>query len=438
MAKPTPKKPVPTTTTMPPDVRAAAAALRGVRDEIAATFKGREIDAELLAATLIAGEGVIFYGPRGEAKTAMLTAFIRRVEGARLCERGLSRSSTLSDLLGGINVPLLTQTGRYERMIEGTFADCEVGFADEIFKASGETLNGLLTPLSERRFQGRALPLLAFYAASNEPCAELRGARQGRPLPLSPGEDSMLPFLDRFVYQRHVSVVEKGSGAWAEIVFDDCAARDAGARVTLEQVRLLQGWLRNVSWTDETRTAYTKIHVDLAMGVHGDRVEVSTRRCVKLRYMTQAHALLAGRASVKGADLKWLEHGLWTTPDQIEHARRAIVANLPSHGGEIADTLRVADERIAAWRGNTLGTQASPGAAGRHVLHIASNPITDQNVRKAATAILDHWLKAQVTSLTDLADNANDDDARSDARAALKTISAYAAEISGGIERRTY
>jgi hypothetical protein len=43
-----------------------------------------------------------------------------------------------------------------------------------------------------------------------------------------------------------------------------------------------------------------------------------------------------------------------------------------------------------------------------------------------------------VTSLTDLADNANDDDARSDARAALKTISAYAAEISGGIERRTY
>jgi hypothetical protein len=201
---------------------------------------------------------------------------------------------------------------------------------------------------------------------------------------------------------------------------------------------LLQSWLSNVSWAPDTKAAYVKIHVDLAMGTHGDRVEVSTRRCIKLRHMMQAHALLAGRTIVKGADLRWLEHGLWTTPDQIEHARRAIMANLPNHGGEIADTLRVADERIAAWRGNTLGTQASPGAAGRHVLHIASSPITDQNVRKAATAILDHWLKAQVTALSDLAQSADDDDARSDARAALKSISAYAAEISGGIERRTY
>lgn len=405
-------------------IASASANLRAVCANLKARFKGRDEAIDLMAASVIAGEFMLFLGSRGEAKTALVQAFANAITDGEHFYVGLSQTSTIDDVLGGIDVPLYTKTGEYKRMTKGKLATCTTFAKDEIFKCAGQVLNGTLTPLSERMFEGVPMPVLWGAGMSNELPPELRGAKNGVPLPLSRGEESLLPFMDRFFYCVEVKPLAKGSADWCEVVFGNSAAADDGSRVSVEELRFLQREAKRVTWSPSATQAFIDLAVALDDGTHGDRVEVSTRRWVKARGVVQAHALLRGSSVCKPKDCKMLSFGLWTTPDQKTAIERAITATQPSGSEEISLTVAKIKGLHAAFKSKTLVLDEN----GK--LSTTKSPVAANAPQYTSAGIaLSTSIGKELRNLKNLALNADDDEDRAEAQAALDTLYKWGEEV---------
>lgn len=257
----------------------------------------------------LTGEHTLWVGPPGTAKSflaRLLAAQFTNDDPSTVVYREylLSRQATEADVLAHKCIPSFMQ-GVDKWLLDGHMTEATFAFADEIFKASGSTLNGCLGWLNERLVKGHKSPLITCFAASNEF-----------------GEDDSLKALrDRFAIA-HVVGYMQDRKARLSFAKDRAANRPAPAlqAITLAELAAAQSAVAALGLDDAVFEALA----DLQVNLEGVGVNVSDRKVGKALSILRAFAWMDGASSVGLEHVECLKHVLWNDPAEIPAVEAAL------------------------------------------------------------------------------------------------------------------
>lgn len=279
--------------------------LQAVRRELKTILIERDelVDGALLG--VLARQHVLVLGPPGTAKSMLARELCKRLVGRSYFEWLLTKFTTPEEIFGPMSLPAL-ESGRYERVTAGKLPEAHVVFLDEVFKANSAILNALLTVLNERRFhQGSTaidIPLEVLISASNE----------------LPEEDELDALYDRFLLRFTVGYVEH-ERRFAELLKLD-ASPAPQAILTAEDLAELQARTARIGVPD----AIVEDLVEVRKKLQADGLVASDRRYRQSLSVLRASALMDGRERVAARDLAWLEHVLWSDPEERPIVAKAL------------------------------------------------------------------------------------------------------------------
>ena len=303
--------------------------LQSVREELRAQFIERDevVDGALLA--LVAGQHILLIGPPGTAKSMLARALCEHIGGSYF-EWLLTKFSTPEELFGPVSLPALEQ-GRFERVTTHKLPEAQIAFLDEIFKANSAILNALLTILNERRFyqgtQVEQVPLRTLVAASNE----------------LPDEEELAALYDRFLLRFTVGYIERDD-KFIDLLTREQAQTRAATVIAPDMLVDLQNQAADVALGRGIVAELTEIRKRL--GAAG--VLASDRRYRQSLLMLKAAALLDGRTKVTHRDLGWLEHMLWSEPEE-QHTVLEVLSQMSDGLVEESRKLRRQAQEIEAY-----------------------------------------------------------------------------------------
>ncbi len=279
--------------------------LNPVKDQ----FIGKDEIVDLLGVSLVARENLFLHGPPGTAKSALVHAIARRIEGKSF-DYLLTRFTEPNELFGPFDISKLKE-GELVTNTEGMLPQAEVVFLDELFNANSAILNSLLMILNERIFRrGREtydLPTLFFIGASNH----------------LPDDETLRALFDRFLLRASCgpveefqlrSVLEKG---WVKE-----SSGDPEAVITADQVRFLQNLIPQVNLT-----ASTDLYLELIKKLRDAGLDLSDRRAVRLQRVIASSAILSGRLETRPSDL-WVLRHVWESEEQIDILASIVMGTL--------------------------------------------------------------------------------------------------------------
>lgn len=291
----------------------AQAKLQAVRRELKAEFieRDRLVDGALLA--LLSRQHLLVLGPPGTAKSMLAKALCQRAGGERYFEWLLTKFTTPEELFGPVSLSAL-EAGRYERITDGKLPQAHVAFLDEVFKASSAILNALLTVLNERRFhtgsESVQVPLLSLVAASNE----------------LPDEEELAALYDRFLLRFTVGYIEHDY-KFARLLQMPAAPEGEPASLSAPELFALQAEVPKVAVPDPV----VREIIELRRTLNAEGVVASDRRYRQSMIVLRAAAVLEGRDTVSVGDLAWLEHVLWSDPEEQAKVAEALGRALSGH-----------------------------------------------------------------------------------------------------------
>jgi len=167
--------------------------------ELSTAFAEREDVLAQIALSLLAREHVLFAGPPGTAKSALVGAVIGRIfdeETGRpsLYARQLTESTVQTDVIGPIDFKTLMDTGRTEHFTDEGLLGAVHAFLDEVFDGRDMLLRSTLNLLHERELkQGTQITRGRFEVAfmtTNRYIAEV----------LESARETLLAFVDRVAF----------------------------------------------------------------------------------------------------------------------------------------------------------------------------------------------------------------------------------------------
>jgi MoxR-like ATPase len=299
-----------------------------LRDVIRRASEGlveREVLAELIVLSAVAGEHLLVVGPPGTGKSEVVRR-VARALGGRYFEYLLGRFTEPSELFGGVDLRRLRE-GVVETETAGMLPEAEVAFLDEVFLGSTAILNTLLALLNERTFRrGRTaidVPLRVCVGASNQ----------------LPDDDVLAAFADRFLSRVFVDPVPDHALEAMLAGGHALGAGHAPSPLGLAALDEATRRARTVSLDGVRGALATAIRT-----LRGAGIQLSDRRAVKLQRLVAASAALDGRAEARARDLWPIVYAVPTREEQAE-ARVALRSLLEAAAN---DVLPVAAEDASA------------------------------------------------------------------------------------------
>ncbi|MCO6046616.1 AAA family ATPase [Aeoliella sp. ICT_H6.2] len=271
-----------------------------VLEPLKSSFVGKDEIVDLLGLCLVARENLFMLGPPGTAKSALVQALARQIDG-RVFDYLLTRFTEPNEIFGPFDIRKLRE-GELETNTSGMLPEADFVFLDELLNANSAILNSLLLVLNERVFrrgrETRALPTLMVVGASNH----------------LPEDEALGALFDRFLIRVNCNNVSDESlgevlaAGWKM----DSRSEAHPADITAEDLRALQRLVPQVAF-EAIRPKY----VELVVKLRSAGVNISDRRAVKLQRLMAASALLCGRLEANLTDM-WVLRYIWDTEDEQE------------------------------------------------------------------------------------------------------------------------
>ncbi|HXX48737.1 MAG TPA: AAA family ATPase [Myxococcota bacterium] len=336
----------------------AIAELERLRAALDAVLHGQDDAKTALVLALVAREHAYLEGPPGCGKSALARA-LAQASGARAAELAFHRDTSAAELLGELRLRRERRATGERIAIEralGASAAAEVLVLDDLSRAPGEALGGLLRALAERRLGGRALPLETAVATSGPPDLESYAD------PLEPTQ------LDRFALQvRMRGLAGAHRFGIARALLDRELAAAAPRALDTEVRHALQGRAAALAIEPAARAALLRAVERLALAAGGTSALLSDRSFARAApQVLRAHALWRGAARVGAEDVRALRYMLARrVPEALEPAldallEEAIASPDAPHGSASGARPAAADRTGAAAPGGAPSAATVP------------------------------------------------------------------------------
>jgi MoxR-like ATPase len=305
------------------------------RKRITSALIERHEEVDLILAALVAGEHVLLVGAPGAAKSMLMETITDWLDGTCFTYL-MTKFTTPEEVFGQIDIGRLRTRNEYVRITKGKLPEADLGFADEIFKASSAILNTYLRILNERRFDPGTgdvtVPLQMLMGASNEwPNAENGGKELGA-------------LFDRFLLRKQVRYIGTRSGRERLLWDADLTPKLDDIRVTVADLEVARAAAATLAWTDEAKTALNEILDLLAK----DGIRPSDRRLRKSVKAVQAYAWTHGATQVEPDHLEVLAAILWDDPETQMKKAHEIIAKVANPTGMAINAAVMAVDEILA------------------------------------------------------------------------------------------
>jgi MoxR-like ATPase len=302
-----------------------------LRKEITAQFPERTTVVDGSLAAVLAGEHVLFLGPPGTAKSALVRS-IAQAFGGTYFERLMTKFSTPEELFGPISLKALEQD-KFVRNITGKLPTAEFAFVDEVFKANSAILNSLLSLVNERVFHNDGagpvqVPLVSMFGASNE---------------LPEGKE-LEALFDRFALRFDIGYLLRPANLKAVLTAGE---PKLAMHLSMQDLRAAQAEVHKVKVSDPTVDALIAIRDALK----AEGIVASDRRWKKSLKLAQATAWLAGEKATSPEDLSILTDALWREPKERSKVAKSVgrLADPASmQATEILDAARETADKVNA------------------------------------------------------------------------------------------
>ena len=299
-------------------------ALQEIEAELNELFLEREEHVRGLLCALVAGEHVIFIGPRGAAKSALVRALTRRLSGGDLNSGDyfyelMRPDSTADEIFGHYSITALGKD-HFARKTRRYLPQARIAFIDEVPRGSSAILNGMLPILNEGIFKNDGMvfktPLKLCVGAANTLPADI---------------DDMAAFYDRWLVRLEVgyvsdanfiSLLEKMDPAADNVTTTAADPSTSSTGVTCLGEAALDRAQLDARAVDATPVYEMLGRMRRYLREKG--IDLSDRRfggCIRL---AKAQAYLAGHEKVQDDDLLILQHALWEHPEQRNDARSVV------------------------------------------------------------------------------------------------------------------
>lgn len=336
-----------------------------VMEDVNGIVAEREALVRCIAIALLTRKNLFVLGDSGQAKSFAFDQFLKRITGARLFKRTLSKQTPESALFGqmdlnsiipgGVPDAVLQKDSFYRNMAEllqrlmdknaaapdekylaainqltgrmechrkalselhkgeptlltkGKIPESDLVFLDELFKASEGLINSLLEAANERTWtnEGRSvkLPVISFFSASNE-----------LPSPSNPEDHILMPLFDRFEIRVITEYVKNRDNRLTALrkkqQNDDPPVL---AAITLEELTQMQEEVRAVRVPE----AINVLMDDILCKLREKEFPVTDRKYFGFTPFVQAAAWLEGKDTVEPRHMLELSYYLWTKPEDF-------------------------------------------------------------------------------------------------------------------------
>lgn len=302
--------------------------LKTLQEELQTGLVGRSQAVKIALLALLAEENVLLVGPPGTAKSLLARKIAQSIQSSEekdtvpYFEYLLTKFSTPEEIFGPLSISELKKDC-FKRNTLGYLPSAQVGFLDEIFKASSSILNSLLTIMNEKLYHNGTTvvptPLRSLIAASNE---------------LPSGQEELEALYDRFLLRQYVGYVADNdithlinvtaSSEYAAVKplspYELAKIKELSAHVKLSE-RIMQVlkeiWLKHRDAFKEDR-----------------RESLSDRRLVKVVNLLKVSAATNGRNDVDLSDMLLLIHCLWNHPDNATKVNEIIVSVIKRYSSQ--------------------------------------------------------------------------------------------------------
>lgn len=306
------------------DVSSIQAKLQAGRQALINSLVERQPEVDLCATAMLAGEHVLFVGPPGSAKSAMLDGLLQLLPTASAFSILFTKFTTPEEVFGPISLQGLKED-KYRRITTNMLPDAHLAFCDEIFKASSAILNTLLRMLNERVFANgdgtfRSCPLLFCLAASNEWPNDDNGGKE------------LGALFDRFLFRKEVKYVSKNGRKelLRRSVANDTCQPVYTDHLTPMEVQAAQQLAQQLPWSDQGK----KILWEILEELRRNGIAAGDRRIYKAVKAARAYAFLQGSNEVKPEHLEVLAHVLWDDPTEQPKKCMEVVTRLANPLGQ--------------------------------------------------------------------------------------------------------
>ena len=298
---------------------------------------------------LLSDTHVFLLGPPGTAKSYLLESLCKRITGAQIFSRLMTKYSVPEEMFGPVKLSALQQD-RYERKIENHLPTAHFAFIDEVWKANSSILNSLLKILNERKYDNDETlvdcPLLLALFASNE----------------TPTDRELDALYDRIPLRFLSDDLQDNTSFSAVISGETRNPDDIVATVSLKDVMDARDEVAALDMSDDVKLLIRGI--DLRASHNGMRV--STRRHRQVVAAVKAHAWLEGRSEVSKMDLLLpYSATVWKTATDVEPARETVEGLVAPVYKQAKDALKVVrvgkrefDEARAGWNASAASDAA--------------------------------------------------------------------------------
>lgn len=352
-----------------------------MRQDMSLGLIEREDETDVVLTALVANHHPLLVGEPGTAKSLLGRAVADWLDG-RQFEVLLSKHTDPAELFGPVSIEGLKKD-EYRRITDGTLVDAEIGFLDEIFKASPAILNTILGVLNERRYRnGKSFltcPLVMSLAASNE-----------WPQDSETGGKELGALFDRFLFRKVVKPIRSTEGE-DRLLWSPKLGVELSTRITAAEIATARKEAESLLFSEEAKAGF----VDILRKLEEEGICPGDRRKRWSVSAVKSFAYMSGAPSVEKDHLEILSHTLWVDPREQPEKTAQVVAKVANPLGMIVNEL-LGEARDVVKKTNAKEF-ASLLPASKKMEEIAGKLKAIKDNPKAATAL--RWVSSQAKSM---------------------------------------